>query len=119
MSTAKDIANKQREVPSALRPMLAELRRGLEQLYGDRLDRVVLYGSHTRGEAHEDSDVDIMIVLKGEVNAWREIQRASEVTYPIELEYEEMITSLLISVEEFEDRGSPLLINVRREGVDV
>jgi predicted nucleotidyltransferase len=39
-------------------PTLRRLRRALDALYGDRIERVVLFGSRARGDAGEDSDYD-------------------------------------------------------------
>jgi uncharacterized protein len=37
-------------------PVLARFRAAVARLYGDRLERVVLFGSRARGEARPDSD---------------------------------------------------------------
>jgi Nucleotidyltransferase domain len=37
--------------------------RRLADAYGDRLREVVLFGSWVRGQAHEESDVDLVVVL--------------------------------------------------------
>jgi hypothetical protein len=37
----------------------------LEERFGSRLRELVLFGSHATGEAHEDSDVDILVVIEG------------------------------------------------------
>ena len=68
-------------------PLLRALRMALQDLYGDRLHSVVLYGSYARGEAAEgaDSDVDILVVLKGDVNPWKESERMSKRGYDIQL----------------------------------
>ncbi|MFN0014530.1 MAG: nucleotidyltransferase domain-containing protein [Saprospiraceae bacterium] len=36
----------------------------LQRLYGDRLAKVILYGSYARGDFHEESDIDFLVVLK-------------------------------------------------------
>ncbi|MEG4505403.1 nucleotidyltransferase domain-containing protein [Microcoleus sp. F6_B4] len=51
-----------------LKNILMQLRSHFEQLYGDRLTQMVLYGSQARGDARPDSDIDILVVLKGQVN---------------------------------------------------
>jgi WGR domain len=37
-------------------PILKRFRAGLDAIYGSQLERVVLYGSHARGDAHPESD---------------------------------------------------------------
>jgi uncharacterized protein len=42
--------------------------------YGDRLSKIILYGSYARGDFNEESDIDFMVVLKDEeVRAVKEI----------------------------------------------
>lgn len=43
--------------------LLKEMRGVLEARFGPRLREIVLFGSHARGEAHEDSDVDVLVVI--------------------------------------------------------
>lgn len=102
-----------------LQYVVRELRVRLKEVYGSRLNDVVLYGSHARGDATETSDIDVMVVLDGEVDPWTELQRMSEPVYDLELETEEMITLYPISQTEFADREHPFLTNVRREGITV
>jgi uncharacterized protein len=45
--------------------VLRKLKEGLADLYGEKLSSVILFGSFARGEASEDSDIDVLIVLKG------------------------------------------------------
>jgi predicted nucleotidyltransferase len=46
-------------------PVLARFRAALEALYGDRIERVVLFGSRARGDARADSDYDVAVFLNG------------------------------------------------------
>lgn len=50
-------------------PILQKCRALLQGLYGVRLHGVVLYGSCARGTAETDSDIDLMVLSKGPVNA--------------------------------------------------
>ncbi len=42
--------------------ILSELKRELKQLYQNRLVSIILYGSYARGEAGEDSDIDVVVL---------------------------------------------------------
>lgn len=42
---------------------LARFRVALARRFGSRLREVVLFGSYARGEAHEESDVDVLVVI--------------------------------------------------------
>ena len=42
---------------------LGRFRDALQRRFGARLQRVVLFGSQARGNAHEDSDVDVLVVV--------------------------------------------------------
>ena len=52
-----------------------DLRNRLTELYGPRIDRLLLFGSQARGDAVEGSDVDVLVVLHGEVQPGEEIRR--------------------------------------------
>lgn len=47
----------------AVSAALARFREALARRFGSRLREVVLFGSHARGEAHEESDVDVLVVV--------------------------------------------------------
>jgi len=108
-------------MPATLSPhieaLLHDLRGRLEALYGERLHAVVLYGSYARGEATPDSDVDVMVVLEGEVDAWAEIQRMSEDAYEVSSSYEELVTIYPVARSEFESTQTSVVSAARAEGV--
>jgi len=54
-----------RALPVSLRPALAEYARRLRAVFGDRLSELRLFGSFARGEADEDSDVDVLVLVNG------------------------------------------------------
>lgn len=64
---------------AGIQAILSELRERLQAIYGSRLDRLVLFGSQARGEAVAGSDVDVLVVLQGPVDAGLEIARTGGV----------------------------------------
>lgn len=102
-----------------LTALLEELRQGLKELYGDRFVRLILFGSQARNEATEDSDIDVMVVLRGTVSPGDEILRMGCLVNDLSLKYDELIAAFPISELSFEQRTSPFLRNVRKEGITV
>lgn len=102
-----------------LREILAEFRHGLEKIYGHRLTALVLFGSQARGDALPDSDIDVMVVLYGRVNPLAEARRISRFRGDLCLRHHVVITCVYVSAEEAQAADSPLLQNIRAEGVTV
>lgn len=96
---------------------LKEFREEIKRLYGRRLKKVILYGSWARGEATEESDIDVLIVLRGRVVPGAEIDRMIDIITDINLKHSVLISIYPVSEEDYSTVNSPLLINVRREGV--
>jgi len=93
------------------------VRRALEK-YKDRIDTIILFGSVARGEAREDSDIDILIVTKEEDFRLRHILIG--IAFDILLETEENISVKALSKNDFEKhKNFSFLRNVISEGVKV
>ena len=56
-------------------PILQRFRGALDELYGERIERVVLYGSRARGDHRPDSDYDVAVFLRDFSDRWREMDR--------------------------------------------
>ena len=104
-------------VSPGVKSILAELREQLDRLYGDRLERLVLFGSQARGDAEPDSDIDVLVVLRGEVSPGEEIERTSETRGAICLKHAAVISCVYVSADRYATAQDSLLRNVRREGI--
>jgi predicted nucleotidyltransferase len=49
----------------AIADALQALRERLRDRFGERLERMVLFGSYARGEAGPESDIDVLVVIRG------------------------------------------------------
>ncbi len=99
--------------------LLQEFRQGLIELYGDRLAGLILYGSYARQEATAESDVDVMVVLQGPISPGDEIFRMGDVKTTLNLKYDELISVVPVSADDYQHRESPLLEVIRQEGLAV
>jgi uncharacterized protein len=99
-------------------PILTRFRAALDELYGNRIERVVLFGSRARGEAHEDSDYDIAVFLNDFVDRWQEVDRLVPIVTDIIEHTGAFIHAMPYRAGAYRDR-TPLMEEVRREGVDL
>jgi predicted nucleotidyltransferase len=99
--------------------ILKEFRKEAEELYGKRLKNIILYGSWARGQATEDSDIDLAVILEGEVDPCREIDAMIDLITDINLDFETLLSVFPLSVTDFKQANSPLLLNLRKEGKPV
>lgn len=105
--------------PVPWRAALQRFVEGVRAAYGSRLVRVVLYGSRARGDAELDSDVDALVVLDECEEFWPEQRRIGDIAIAASEGAETIVSAMPIGRHDFEERQSPLLLNVRREGVEI
>jgi predicted nucleotidyltransferase len=91
----------------------------VQSLYGDRLKCVLVYGSCARDEATAESDIDLAVVLGGNVLAGKEIDRMIDIITDMNLTYGALLSVYPVSEESYQKTNSPLLMNIRREGIAV
>jgi uncharacterized protein len=101
---------------SELREIMSELRRGLEAIYGNRLQALYLYGSYVRGEARPGSDIDVLAILDEVESPSAEIERTSRLCAQISLEHCVTVSLLFRSLDRWQNADTPLVRNVRAEG---
>lgn len=102
-----------------IKEIIAKTRQGLENIYGEQLDKLVLFGSQARGDARADSDIDILIVLKNSFNYSQESDRISFLIADLCLEYNVLISCAFATWEQFQHHNTGFFRNIRTEGVAV
>jgi predicted nucleotidyltransferase len=74
---------------SELITVLNQVRTASEKLYGNRLEKIILYGSYARGDNTQESDIDIMLLLNGNVFEIKKFRsQTAEMASDISLERE-------------------------------
>lgn len=94
-----------------------EFQAELRKLYGKKLKKVLCYGSWARNEATEDSDIDLAVILNGNVIPGKEIDRMIDIITEINLKYRVLISVYPVKEADYLTLKSPLLMNIRAEGV--
>jgi len=99
------------------RTVLSELKSGLVSIYGDRLKGVYLFGSHARGDAAEDSDFDVLIVLDRVDDYHAEIAATSALVSDVSLKYGTSVSRVFAPQARWREDDTMFFVNVRREAV--
>lgn len=102
---------------SQLANILQKLRQEFSRALGDQLENMILFGSQARGQARAESDIDVLVVVRDELDYGDLIRQTSPIVSALSLEYDVVISRAFVSRERFEREQSPFLLNVRREGV--
>ena len=83
------------------------------------VEGLVLYGSYARGEAKQDSDIDVLVLLKEDMpqndiaKLWPKLDRATEMI-------DTRIETWPVSARRFEaDQVSPLILAARKDGIRI
>jgi uncharacterized protein len=96
----------------------AKFRAALTEMYGERIERVVLYGSRARGDAGVDSDYDVAVFLNNLSDRWAEADRIAVAATDILNETGVVIHAMPYPAGAYRER-TPLMHEIRREGLDL
>jgi uncharacterized protein len=94
-----------------------EAARRLIDAYGDRLRQVVLFGSWARGHAHEESDVDLVVVLDHLVERAVERDRIVDALFDLEADSGHAIEAFPVAEADVRERSRPLVRAALDEGL--
>lgn len=99
-------------------PVLRRVREALDAMYGERLERVVLFGSRARGDARPDSDYDVAVFLRDIGDYWKERMRLADLRTEIMREMDVFLEAQPFAVDQAMQRTA-LQHEIRRDGRDL
>jgi uncharacterized protein len=103
------------------RALIDEIKQKLVDIYEERFVAVLLYGSVARGDATGSSDIDLMVVLDGDVDTGREIRRIVDTIYPVQIsrEFFRPIEIIPVSADDYRSIDIGLYGSVKAEGIPI
>lgn len=109
-------------MPVTIRALVYGFGKDMRQLFGEQLNRIIVYGSYARGDYTKDSDADIMILVKIPEDKIRKFKDSvSDCAFEYLIKYGIDISPIIVSEEHFNYwvDSLPYYRNVRDEGVVV
>lgn len=104
-----------------LRQILDELIKNVIPIFGEKLERVILFGSYARGDYDAESDIDLMFLIDDDAQTLngkysKLVRRAIS---KIGLEHDILLCSVLQNEHDFYEcvNSIPFYKNVEREGI--
>jgi predicted nucleotidyltransferase len=99
-------------------PILTRFRAALDAVYGDQIERVVLFGSRARGGAQPGSDYDVAVFLRNPGSFWQETEPLSRIEATILYDTGAVINALPFPAGTYRERTG-FMGELRRDGVDL
>jgi len=97
---------------------LRRFRAALDEIYSARLERVVLFGSHARGEAHAESDYDVAVFLHDMTDRALEMNRLADLATNILYDDGGLVNAIPYRAGSYSER-TPLMHEIRADGMDL
>ena len=98
--------------------VLSRFRAALSDVYDDRLEWVVLYGSRARGDHRPDSDYDIAVFIKDPGTLGEEIRRLASITSDILFETGAVVSATPFRAGAYRERTG-FMCELRQDAVDL
>ena len=111
-----------KKIPENINKVISEFITEINNKFGDRIKKIILYGSYARGDFNTSSDIDIMILtdLKDE-EIYDYFVKISDLAYDIECNNNFNITlsPLIKNIDKYNYwlEALPFYMNVQKEGV--
>jgi predicted nucleotidyltransferase len=99
-------------------PVLKRFKDTLDAAYGGRIERVVVFGSRARGDAHAESGYKVAVFFCDLPDRWREMDRLADIGTEILDDEGRFVYAMAYSAGAYLDR-SPLMHEVRKDGIDL
>lgn len=102
--------------------LLNEMECQLKKIYGNKLKKIILYGSYARNDQNKESDMDIMILLDAnddEIKQYRE--QVLDMVVDLTTQYGIVISTIENNAAYFYNwvEDIPFFSKVKEEGVEI
>lgn len=95
-----------------------EYKVALQDIYGDELAELILFGSYARGDQHDESDVDFAVVMKDPaIRSFPVREKTASIATNLFLKYGLIVSSLIVSLQKKQSSMQGVYQDIRKEGI--
>lgn len=102
--------------------ILSKMYRVYHEIYGDKIVKIVLYGSYSRGDFSNESDIDIAAIVEGDREELQnKLKSVWDISSDLEIEYETIVSPTVIPYREYMKYKNvlPYYRNIEKEGIEI
>ena len=99
-------------------PVLARFKSAMLDAYGERVTRMLLFGSRARGDARRDSDYDVAVFLEATPDWPHDRLRVADIGFDVMIETGSIVNTIVLAAGDWSDR-TPLMHEIRTDGVEI
>jgi uncharacterized protein len=97
-----------------------DYKAALQELYGDDLAELVLFGTYARGDQHDESDVDFAVVFRdNHPRTLEDKMKISSLGAHLSLKYGLMVSSLSVMLNKKQTSMQGVYQEIRKEGIAI
>lgn len=110
------------KIPTKISQIIDEFVAGVSEILGNRVKKIILYGSYARGDFNKDSDIDIMILTDlNDEEYYQYFEKISDLAYDLEFDnnFDIEISPVIKNIDRFNYwlEALPFYMTVQKEGV--
>ena len=98
--------------------ILKRLKKDLKAALGEKVGNLILFGSYSRGDNTEYSDVDLLILVNSRLTR-DETRKVDDLIADYSLEHDVVISGLVYPIDTYQRFNTPFLLNIKEEGIVV
>ena len=98
--------------------ILKGLKKDLKAALGEKIGNLILFGSYSRGDNTEYSDVDLLILVNSRLTR-DETRKVDDLIAGYSLEHDVVISGLVYPIDTYQRFNTPFLLNIKEEGIVV
>ena len=98
--------------------ILKGLKKDLKAALGEKIGNLILFGSYSRGDNTEYSDVDLLILVNSRLTR-DETRKVDDLIADYSLEHDVVISGLVYPIDTYQRFNTPFLLNIKEDGIVV